>query len=628
MKKNLLTSICTISLFLIFVNCSKDDPTPIEEAITLITEVSPLGSGVINTSSKTYIIGQSITFTAIPSENYKFEKWTGAATGIKNPITININSGKIVKANFIMADSDSDGVMDADDTCADTPSGETVDANGCSDSQKGIYNGDIELKSQEEVDNFGAHQYKDITGNVIIYPYTYKSISNLEALSSITIIQGGLTIIGSDLVSLKGLNNLKSVGLSFYIWSVNNLISLSELESLSSVSTFIIEDNSELEDVSLSKLTSVGAFTIQNNDKIEHINDFSSLTSVGALVIHENSNLIDIDGFSSLTEIPYLLSIAGNNKLINIDGLIGLKSINNLSIFENYSLSNVDGLSNLTSVGDFIEFSGECSFSNNYNLTNLDGLSSLTSIRGDLILARNIILNNLSGLSNLSAVGGIRIRNNDNLTSLTGLSSISSVEAYITVVDNFNLSDLCDLQPIIQNGFSEAFEVTGNKYNPTQQDILDGRCSTSQIDTDGDGVMDADDTCPNTPIGKTVDANGCCPSDLAKTYDVVLHYTNAFSGIDAWYEFQDTFTETRVREYRTTEVSQWIGGTGFGVAGMTILDDCGSITIPKQNLFDYYIDEVEGSGYIDGDTGIIYLDYEICDDGECRVYSAVYTPVN
>ena len=33
-------------------------------------------------------------------------------------------------------DADADGVADADDTCADTPNGETVDSSGCSDSQK------------------------------------------------------------------------------------------------------------------------------------------------------------------------------------------------------------------------------------------------------------------------------------------------------------------------------------------------------------------------------------------------------------------------------------------------------------------------------------------------------------
>ena len=34
-------------------------------------------------------------------------------------------------------------------------------------------------------------------------------------------------------------------------------------------------------------------------------------------------------------------------------------------------------------------------------------------------------------------------------------------------------------------------------------------CSDSQKDTDGDGVTDDIDTCPNTPSGVTVDSNGC-----------------------------------------------------------------------------------------------------------------------
>jgi hypothetical protein len=34
-----------------------------------------------------------------------------------------------------IADGDGDGIADADDTCSDTPSGESVDSNGCSASQ-------------------------------------------------------------------------------------------------------------------------------------------------------------------------------------------------------------------------------------------------------------------------------------------------------------------------------------------------------------------------------------------------------------------------------------------------------------------------------------------------------------
>ena len=45
------------------------------------------------------------------------------------------NCGEDEDANTVL-DADRDGVADADDTCADTPSGETVDSSGCSDSQK------------------------------------------------------------------------------------------------------------------------------------------------------------------------------------------------------------------------------------------------------------------------------------------------------------------------------------------------------------------------------------------------------------------------------------------------------------------------------------------------------------
>ena len=49
-----------------------------------------------------------------------------------------MNADKTIIANFKMMDSDSDGVNDDIDTCANTPSGETVDENGCSDSQKDL----------------------------------------------------------------------------------------------------------------------------------------------------------------------------------------------------------------------------------------------------------------------------------------------------------------------------------------------------------------------------------------------------------------------------------------------------------------------------------------------------------
>ena len=76
-------------------------------------------------------------------------------------------------ANAVL-DADGDGLTDADDTCADTPSGEIVDENGCSDSQKDSDNDGVsddldncpETTSGETVNTNGcsndAHVYPNI----------------------------------------------------------------------------------------------------------------------------------------------------------------------------------------------------------------------------------------------------------------------------------------------------------------------------------------------------------------------------------------------------------------------------------------------------------------------------------
>ena len=52
--------------------------------------------------------------------------------------------------------------------------------------------------------------------------------------------------------------------------------------------------------------------------------------------------------------------------------------------------------------------------------------------------------------------------------------------------------------------------------------------AASQLDSDGDGVNDSADQCPNTPSGETVDANGCAPSQLDSDGDGVDDASDAF----------------------------------------------------------------------------------------------------
>ncbi len=74
-------------------------------------------------------------------------------------------------------------------------------------------------------------------------------------------------------------------------------------------------------------------------------------------------------------------------------------------------------------------------------------------------------------------VGGLVINENSNLSSLIGLDAVLTVDEDILIIDNPVLNNLCDLQILMQNGFSGAYSVEGNAYNPTQQNIIDGNCS-------------------------------------------------------------------------------------------------------------------------------------------------------
>jgi len=119
---------------------------------------------VVSTTNGTTILdGNKVTYTPkadyFGSDSFTFKANDGKLDSKEATVTINITSndldedgvtddmdqcpdtpnGEMVDANGCsdsQKDTDGDGVNDDVDTCPDTPNGEVVDANGCSDSQK------------------------------------------------------------------------------------------------------------------------------------------------------------------------------------------------------------------------------------------------------------------------------------------------------------------------------------------------------------------------------------------------------------------------------------------------------------------------------------------------------------
>ena len=124
------------SLIVIF-SCSKEEPTPPPPTkYNVSISLNPTDGGTVSPNGGQFNEGQTVSFTVTPSENYIFKNWSGSNTSSNNPLSLTINSNKTLTVNFEKKDTDGDGVTDDVDQCPDTPSGEDVDDNGCSDSQK------------------------------------------------------------------------------------------------------------------------------------------------------------------------------------------------------------------------------------------------------------------------------------------------------------------------------------------------------------------------------------------------------------------------------------------------------------------------------------------------------------
>jgi hypothetical protein len=148
-------------------------------------------------------------------------------------------------------------------------------------------------------------------------------------------------------------------------------------------------------------------------------------------------------------------------------------------------------------------------------------------------------------------------------------------------------------------------------------------------------VTDATGSASVTGTGKPVKVvfSYACFSNLAGTYDVSVlrdggpiapYNTNGMGMIDV-------ITETGVGEYRTSQVGHWDWATtlgGAGRAGYTFYDVCGVLTVPTQDLIEYYSNVVHGDESPDGEVkadGTLVITYKITSSWESE-YEATYTP--
>lgn len=91
-------------------------------------------------------IGTAVTLTAVPEEGWRFDGWVNLP-GTGNPLTVSADHVSNVGARFV-ADADGDGVADEQDACPSTPADQAVDAAGC-----GTFERDADADGIQDVDD-------------------------------------------------------------------------------------------------------------------------------------------------------------------------------------------------------------------------------------------------------------------------------------------------------------------------------------------------------------------------------------------------------------------------------------------------------------------------------------------
>lgn len=182
-----------------------------------------------------------------------------------------------------------------------------------------------------------------------------------------------------------------------------------------------------------------------------------------------SSNITNLNALISVrkTKGIYLLY---NDLLANINGLSNIDSLGTLSIHNCDAIANLDVFTNLTKLDNIM-------LDYNNRLKNINGINNSKKLEYVIITANEGLLN-IDGLKNVIKFNSIRITGNNSLTSVNGLSKATSVLYGLEIIDNSKLTDFCALTNLIRDkGLSSGgYSVSGNGYNPTEQNIATGKC--------------------------------------------------------------------------------------------------------------------------------------------------------
>ncbi|WP_339837883.1 thrombospondin type 3 repeat-containing protein [uncultured Maribacter sp.] len=484
----------------------------------------------ISISGNTYVLGIDIVGTIYGTEELTIspidENSIYDADANKASLNQTINQ---VVLNFL--DDDEDGVANYQDLCPDTPAGEVVEADGCTDVTKpltpigftstaGAYAITLNWTANTD-DTVGYRLYggTDVNALELIADITNIGVTESKhtGLIANTTYYGSITaydLAGNESDASPIINNVPTLP---FIWDGPKLI----VEKISNTDWTEAENQDFLTDnVILTRDDNKSLFNIAKEASYDEMNHQSPLDTEWAHGTTADLGTLNFSPWAyDMSFIEWCPPCFENREfvlhLISDDIYIDVKILSWEEEFRgggfSYERSTPspdedgdrikDSLDNClgTPEGETVDVNG-CSDSQKD--ADNDGVSDAIDTCADTPTGETVDVNGCSDSQ--------KDADND------GVSDAIDTCADTPTGETVDVNGCSDSQKDADNdGVSDAIDTCTD--TPTGETVDVNGCSDSQKDADNDGVSDAIDTCADTPTGETVDVNGC--SDSQKDAD-------------------------------------------------------------------------------------------------------------
>lgn len=291
-----------------------------------------------------------------------------------------------------------------------------------------VFEGNVYLTTQAEVDEFGAENYNIVNGSLVLQSESYGAVTDIDDLTPLVDlieVKDKLLIRDSSLESLIGLENLTKLGGGLGVSNNNKLLNFAGLEGLRTTKVLAINNNVLLSEIiALQSVESIDEVSITFNENLQTISLLPEAESLSGIHIHNNLSLQKIEGFEKIKKTESLLEI-----------------------FNNAQLVEVPRFEELVTIGGRLVFSGN------------DRLETVA-------------------FPKLERIGSsFYLSNNDNLINLQGFQQLRFVGRDLLFYLNPKLSDYCNLSALVNEGeIQGGFTIKGNLYNPEKEDFQKGNC--------------------------------------------------------------------------------------------------------------------------------------------------------